>query len=143
MKTNIHHSKERKMKLQYVGAKPIVNHRGVAFDDTQPDRYTFLSPAIELLETLDFDTEQESQHLHEPRKRDYTGSELEEKVREYCGDAIEGMLHEAEAKTRELIAELEKKVEASHLSPDEKRAWLGNIAAMREYYRQYIANETV
>jgi hypothetical protein len=131
------------MKLQYVGAKPIVNHRGVSFDDTQPDRYSFLSPAIELLETLDFDTEQESQHLHEPRKRDYTGSELEEKVREYCGDAIDGMLQEAEAKTRELIAELEKKVEASHLSPDEKRAWLGNIAAMREYYLQYIANETV
>ncbi len=130
------------MKLHYVGAKPIVNHRGVSFDDTKPDRYTFLSPAIELLETLDFDTEQESQHLHEPRSKPYTGSELEAKVREYC-EEIDPLLEETEEKTRELIAELEKKVEASGLSPDEKRAWLGNIAAMRDYYLQYIANETV
>jgi len=131
------------MKLHYVGAKPVVNHRGVSFDDTKPDRYSFISPAIELLETLDFDTEQEEHHLHEPRKKPYHGEELETKVREYCDD-IEGMLAETEAKTRELIADLERKVsEASQLSPDEKRAWLGNIASMRDYYLQYIINETV
>ena len=131
------------MKLHYVGAKPIVNQRGVSFDDTKPDRYSFISPAIELLETLDFDPEQEEHHLHEPRKTPYHGAELEAKVREYCDD-IDGLLEETETKTRELIAELERKVsQTDRLSADEKRAWLGNIASMRDYYLQYITNETV
>jgi len=76
------------MRLYPVGPKPIVNQRGVNFDNTHPDRYPFLSPAIELLETLDFNAEQEEVHLHEPRKTPYTGHELEEKVREYCGGDV-------------------------------------------------------
>jgi len=131
------------MKLYEVGPKPVVNHRGVSFDTTHPDRYPFISPAIELLETLDFDSEKEDQHLHEPRTTPYRGRELEEKVKEYCGD-IDGLLKETEEKTRKLIAELEKKVEETpRLSGDEKRAWLGNIASMKAYYLQYITNQTV
>lgn len=131
------------MKLYEVGPKPIVNHRGVSFDTTQPDRYAFLSPALELLETLDFDTEREEQHIKRPRSLPYRGDELEQKVREYCDD-IDALLDERERKTRELIAELQRKVEETQrLSPDEKRAWLGNIDTMREYYLQYVTNQTV
>ncbi len=131
------------MKLYEVGPKPIVNQHGVSFDTTQPDRYGFISPTLELLETLDFDTEQEEQHFKEPRSLPYRGGELEEKVREQCGD-IDTLLEERERKTRELIEELRRKVEKTErLSPDEKRAWLGNIESMREYYLQYVTNETV
>ncbi len=131
------------MKLYEVGPKPVVNQHGVSFDTTHPDRYPYISPAIELLETLDFDTEKEEQHLHHPRANPYRGSELEDRVKEYCGD-IDGILQETEEKTRELIAELEKKVEeTTRLSGDEKRAWLGNIASMKAYYLQYITNQTV
>ncbi len=131
------------MKLYEVGPKPVVNQHGVSFDTTHPDRYPYLSPAIELLETLDFDTEKEEQHLKQPRTEPYRGSALEQKVREVCGD-IDGLLRETEERTRALIQELEEKVQRTErLSPDEKRAWLGNIASMREYYLQYIANQTV
>ncbi len=131
------------MKLHEVGPKPIVNQHGVSFDTTQPDRYAFLSPALELSEALDFDAEHEEQHIKEPRSVPYRGAELEEKVREQCGD-IDTLLEERERKTRELIEELQRKVEnAQRLSPDEKRAWLGNIESMREYYLQYVTNETV
>ncbi|WP_292662434.1 hypothetical protein [Nitratifractor sp.] len=131
------------MKLYEVGPKPVVNHHGVSFDTTHPDRYPFLSPTIELLETLDFDAQKEDQHLHRPRSTPYRGRELEEKVREYCGD-IDPLLEERERKTAELIEELKAKVEATdRLDPDEKRAWLGNINLMRDYYLQYVTNETV
>ncbi len=40
------------MELKYVGAKPAVSARGVSFDQTKPDRYTFLNAAVELLEVL-------------------------------------------------------------------------------------------
>ncbi|WP_292657172.1 hypothetical protein [Nitratifractor sp.] len=131
------------MKLYEVGPKPIVNQHGVSFDTTHPDRYPFISPAIELLETLDFDTESEEQHLHRPRSHPYRGEELEAKVLGYCDD-IEKLLETREAKTQELIEALEKKVaQTPRLSEDEKRAWLGNIASMRTYYLQYLTNETV
>jgi hypothetical protein len=132
------------MKLYEVGPKPVVSPRGVNFDTSHPDRYAFISPAIELLETLDFDSEtEEQQHIHEPRSNPYRGRELEEKVKEYCGD-IDGMLKSTEEETRRLIAELEEKVKATdRLSADERRAWLGNIASMKDYYLQYITNATV
>ena len=131
------------MKLYEVGPKPVVSPRGVSFDTSHPDRYAFISPAIELLETLDFDSETEEQHIHEPRSNPYRGRELEEKVKEYCGD-IDGMLKSTEEETRKLIAELEEKVNATdRLSADERRAWLGNIASMKDYYLQYITNATV
>jgi hypothetical protein len=131
------------MRLHYVGSKPIVNQRGVSFDDTRPDRYTFLSAALELLETLDFDEEQEERHIKKPLAVPYDGKELERKVEEICDD-IDALLAKTEEKTRELISELEEKVtQTSLLGAEEKRAWLGNIASMREYYLQYITNETV
>jgi hypothetical protein len=131
------------MKLYEVGPKPVVSPRGVSFDTSHPDRYAFISPAIELLETLDFDSETEEQHIHAPRSNPYRGRELEEKVKEYCGD-IDAILKTREEKTKELIEELEEKVQSNNtLSADERRAWLGNIASMKEYYLQYVTNETV
>ncbi len=41
------------MELKYVGAKPKVSGKGVSFDQTKPDKYTFLTAAVELLEAFD------------------------------------------------------------------------------------------
>jgi len=131
------------MKLYEVGPKPVVSPRGVSFDTTHPDRYAFISPALELLETLDFDTEKADQHIHQPRARAYSGNEMLEKVKEYCGD-IDGLVKQTEEETRNLIEEYESKIQSNaSLSADERRAWLGNVASMREYYLQYITNATV
>ncbi|MCF6207711.1 MAG: hypothetical protein L3J47_12620 [Sulfurovum sp.] len=40
--------------LEYVGVKPRVSQKGVSFDQSQSDRYTFLSVAVEILESVDF-----------------------------------------------------------------------------------------
>jgi uncharacterized protein YfbU (UPF0304 family) len=131
------------MRLYEVGPKPTVSPRGVNFDNTKPDRYIFLSPAIELMETLDFDNTEASQNIHEVVKGGYRGIELEDKIKEYCPD-IEVLIDDVEIKTQKLIDELKERVENnSNISYDEKRAWLGNIDTMRDYYLQYVANETV
>jgi hypothetical protein len=76
------------MELKYVGAKPKVSGKGVTFDQTKPDRYTFLTAAVELLEALSFEVTEDT------------------------------------------------------VGADERRAWLGNIEIMRDYYLQYITNES-
>lgn len=60
----------KKMKLKYVGAKPKVSGKGVTFDQTKPDRYTFLNAAVELLEALSFKvTEKKKVYLYDVKKK--------------------------------------------------------------------------
>ena len=131
------------MELKYVGAKPTVSQRGVNFDQTKPDKYTFLSAAVELLEALTFsDTEKENVHLYYPELKDYSSRELLELLKKHC-ENIEDIFATREEKTEKLIQkQIEKVKENSHLTYDERVAWLGNIDIMHDYFLQYITNES-
>jgi hypothetical protein len=130
------------MKLKYVGALPIVSSRGVSFDQTKPDRYTFLNAAVELLEALSSEsTEERKITLNTSKEKEYGGSELVELLKKHCKD-METVFASREEKTNELIEEYISKIKANdRISADERKAWLGNVAAMRDYYLQYITNE--
>ena len=128
--------------LKYVGAKPKVSQKGISFDVSKPDSYTFLSAAIELLETLDFTaTDGKKVNLHEVRSKEYNSQELVDLVGKYC-DNVNAIFDEGQAGTDTLISEYRKKVtENPNLTHDEKQAWLGNIDIMHDYYLQYMTNE--
>ncbi len=131
------------MQLKYVGAKPIVSKHGVGFDQSKPDAYTFISAAMMLLDALESISADEDGvvDMREWSGREYSDKELSEKVAKYCND-FEALSAEKESETEKLIDDLVKKVKANEtISADERRAWLGNIAMMRNYYMQYIANE--
>jgi len=133
------------MKLQYVGAMPVVSKKGVSFDQTKPDKFTFLSVAMELLVALDSMEIDESgtvdlKHLE---GKEYPLSELVELLKKYCGDLLP-LIEEGDRNTKEWIDEWKERIEKnSSLSPNERTAWLGNIKIMRGYYRQYMQNEAV
>jgi len=131
------------MQLKYVGAKPIVSKHGVGFDQSKPDAYTFISAAMMLLDAIESVKVDENGvvDMREWSGREYSDKELSEKVAKYCND-FEALSAEKESETEKLIDDLVKKVKANEtISADERRAWLGNIAMMRNYYMQYIANE--
>jgi hypothetical protein len=128
--------------LKYVGAKPRVSQHGVSFDQSKPDSYTFLSAAVELLETLDFNpSEGKKVNLHEIKEKEYSAASLITFVEKYCQD-VDRIFDEGQEQTDALIREYREKVASNpQLSADEKRAWLGNIDIMRDYYLQYTTNE--
>jgi hypothetical protein len=128
--------------LKYVGAKPRVSQHGVSFDQSKPDSYTFLSAAVELLETLDFNpSEGKKINLHEIKEKEYSAASLITFVEKYCQD-VDRIFDEGQEQTDALIREYREKVASNpQLSADEKRAWLGNIDIMRDYYLQYTTNE--
>ena len=130
------------MELKYVGAKPIVSQHGVTFDQNRPDKYTFINSAIELLEALNRDINDDE--VIEPKSFKYeelNGKQLLEKLELYCKD-IDEVFATREALTEELIDRYKSSVENnSNLTNDEKMAWLGNIRLMKDYYLQYITNE--
>ena len=130
------------MKLKYVGALPEVSGKGVSFDHSRPDKYTFLTAAVELLEALDYGQTEETQHVYNTSGREYTADELLEKLGKYCAN-LDGVFATREEKTNELIGELIGRVNAnSVISEDERAAWLKNIEMMRDYYLQYVTNES-
>ena len=131
------------MELKYVGAKPKVSGRGVTFDQTKPDRYTFLTAAVELLEALSFEvTEDKKIYLYNVSGKEYSGRELVELLKKHCANPEEAFANLQE-KTNALIEKYVSRVkENDTISADERRAWLGNIDIMRDYYLQYITNES-
>ena len=131
------------MKLKYVGAKPSVSAKGVTFDQTKPDRYTFLNAAVELLEALSFEpTENKKIYLYNTSGKEYSGSELLDLLKKHCANPQEAF-DSLQEKTNALIEKYTKQVEENErLSPDGRRAWLGNIEIMRDYYLQYVTNES-
>ena len=131
------------MKLKYVGAKPKVSGKGVTFDQTKPDRYTFLNAAVELLEALSFEAKKDTKiYLYDVKKKDYKSRKLTELLKKHCGD-LDAIFSDREEKTNALIKKYTKKVKENvRISKDERGAWLGNIAIMRDYYLQYVTNES-
>lgn len=130
------------MRLKYVGDLPSVSNKGVAFDKTQPDKYTFLQPAVELLEALSYGPTETTQHLHSLSGQSYSDEDLLEMLKKYCVD-LNKMLASCEDKTNALIERLITRVlENTVISEDGRRAWLNNIKLMRDYYLQYVINET-
>jgi hypothetical protein len=131
------------MQLKYVGAKAYVSGKGVSFDQTKPDRYTFLNAAVELLEALSFETSEDKKvYLYDVEDKERSGSELVEQLKKHCTDPEEAFANMQE-KTNTMIDTYTQKVkENDTLSADERRAWLGNIECMRDYYLQYVTNES-
>ena len=128
------------MKISYVGAKPMVSQHGVDFDQSKPDRYTFIEPALLILKQIEDKNESVitlNTDIH------FKNAQIEELVHKYCKD-IDKLAQERENHTKKLISDLEESVKNnSNLIEDEKRAWLGNIKIMTNYYLQYITNELV
>jgi len=133
----------KKIKLKYVGSRPKVSGKGVTFDQTKPDRYTFLNAAIELLEALSFEAKEGKKvYLYDVKKKEYSSRKLTELLTKYCGD-LDAIFNTREETTNALIKKYINRVKKNEkIGKDERKAWLGNIKIMRDYYLQYVTNES-
>lgn len=130
------------MILTYVGALPRISSKGVGFDYSQPDRYTFLNAAVELMDALDFGPTPTTQHLHNTAGKEYSGRELMELLTHYCRD-FKHILESREEKADGMLKELTQRVHDNKIIDEfERRAWLKNIELMHDYHLQYFTNES-
>ncbi len=131
------------MKLKYVGAKPKVSGKGVTFNQTKPDKYTFLNAAVELLEALSFEVLKDKKvYLYDVKKREYSSDKLTELLKKHCND-FDAIFDSREKKTEKMIKKYTDKVKTNNkISKDERKAWLGNIKIMHDYYLHYVTNES-
>jgi len=130
------------MKLKYVGDMPKVSSKGVGFDHTKPDKYMYLQAAVELLEALSYGATESTKHLYKTKDKTLTSDELLVLLKKYITN-IEDILKQRDANAKELVEKLQQRVQNNDsLSEDEKTAWLKNIEIMRDYYFQYVTNES-
>ncbi len=131
------------MHLQYVGSKPIVSAKGISFDKTKPDHYTFLTAAIEFLDALESQKDGEKDiDLRGLEIKEYNSSELFDMLEKYCTN-LEDIFDAREEKTDAFIEKYISDIkENERLTNIEKEAWIGNVQIMRNYYMQYITNES-
>jgi len=130
------------MKLKYVGAMPLISDKGVGFDHTQPDKYTFLNAVAELLEGFDFGAREKIQHLHNTSGKEYAEGELTTVLKKYCSD-IDEALTKRDEKFKVLKKDLIQRVhENLIISKEGKDAWLNNIELMNDYCHQFVTNDT-
>jgi len=127
------------MKLKYVGAYPVVTHKGIEFDQTKPDKYTFLNALVEILEVIDKNSQSDIK-IEAKDSQEYSADTLLNILKKYCKN-IENIFEEKEQKVEDVIANYINSAKNNpNRSEDEKRAILGNISIMRDYYKQYMIN---
>lgn len=130
------------MELKYVGDLPKVSSKGVSFDHTKPDKYTYLHAAVELLEALSYGATETTKHLYQTKSQELNEKEIMVLLQKYCKN-LDEVFASREDKSNELLETLLDRVrDNSEISDDEQRAWLNNIRLMKDYYFQYVTNES-
>ena len=130
------------MELKYVGDFPKVSSKGVGFDSTKADKYTYLHAAVELLEALSYGATETTKHLYQTKNQELNEKEILELLQKYCKN-LDEVFKSREEKSNELLDNLLDRVrDNSQISDDEQRAWLNNIRLMKDYYFQYVTNES-
>jgi len=128
------------MELKYVGDMPKVSKNGVSFDHTQVDKYTYLSPAVELLEALSYGATEVTQHLYMAKGKEFSSTNILNLLKKFCKD-INNVFNEREDKANKYVQDLIDRVEENKsLTNDEKTAWLNNIKMMTDYFLQHVTN---
>jgi hypothetical protein len=130
------------MKLNYVGDMPKVSKSGVSFDHSKPDKYTYLTAVVELLEALSYGETKTTNHLYRPKLEELNSSELLSMLKKFCPD-LDKVFDTRDEKAKILVQDLKDRVEENDsLESYEKIAWLNNIDMMTDYYLQYVTNKS-
>ena len=128
------------MELKYVGDMPKVSKNGVSFDHTKVDKYTYLSPAVELLEALSYGATEVTQHLYMAKGKEFSATDILNLLKKFCKN-INKVFSEREDKANVYVQDLRNRVEENEsLTNDERTAWLNNINMMKDYFVQHVTN---
>jgi len=130
------------MELKYVGDMPKVSKSGVSFDHSKPDKYTYLTSVVELLEALSYGETETTKHLYQSKHKELSASELMELLKKFVPNLKE-VFDTREDKAKVFIQDLKDRVnENSSLESFDKIAWINNIEMMTDYYLHYVTNKS-
>ena len=130
------------MELKYVGDLPQVSKTGVTFDHSRPDKYTYLTATVELLEALSYGETETTKHLYTSKHKELNASEILDLLKKFCPD-LNKVFETKDDKAKEFVDDLKQRVkENTTLTDAGRETWSRNIDLMTDYYLQYVTNKS-
>ena len=130
------------MELKYVGDMPKVSKSGVSFDHSKPDKYTYLTAVVELLEALSYGATKTTNHLYQSKHKELSAKELLELLKKFVPN-LQEVFDTREDKAKIFIQDLKDRVQENDtLENYDKLAWINNIEMMTDYYLHYVTNKS-
>ena len=134
---------DEKMKLKYVGPKPLISHKGIEFDNNKEDKFVYLNIVLQLLKALDHEYIENRTYTYETDTARLSEDELMESLKHYCPNLDTLMDKEQHDVEEEIQHNIERAHENEVLSEADKEVLEKNLEMMHEYMLQRAVNKSV
>lgn len=131
------------MTLKYAGPKPIISHKGIAFDNNKEDKYIYLNVAVQILKSLNHEYLKDKIYAYDIKTQRLSESDILHELGKYCTD-INSIIN---TQNHNIEDEVDHMVQRAHenmvLSEDDKIILENNINIMHNYLVQRSINKRV
>ncbi len=131
------------MKIEYVGPKPIISHRGIEFDTNKDDKYIYLNIVVQLIKALSHDYFEDKTYHYDADTQRMNDDEIIRELRKICPDLDSLMKHENHDIEEEIEHNIQRANESDTLTDEDKEVLKTNIDLMHDYIVQRSINKSV
>ena len=129
------------LKVRYVGPHVDISQHGVSYKKEKEDKYVYLMVALEILQDIDNDYEQQASYSHCFTIGKLNEDTLHAVLQSYEADVEKRVEQEYEKYQKKIAHEIDFVQGLPHLKEIEKEVWIKNIELMKAYRLQWIINE--
>ena len=131
------------MKLEYVGPKPIISHRGIDFDNNKEDKYAYLNIVVQLLKALNHDYFEDKIYKYSASTSRLSNDELLKELKKFCPKMNSLMEKENHNVEDEIKHNIQRAKDSDTLTKEDKETLQNNINIMHDYIVQRSINKSI
>jgi hypothetical protein len=128
------------MKIEYAGAKPVINEKGVFFKEGKQDKFTYLTFSIDILNAINHEYASNKEYSSQINHKDLSSNEILDILLKFHPNLEETMNKEISSYLIHLDKE-ESEVSQRSLCQIEKDTYISNLKIMRDYKIQRAKNK--
>lgn len=128
------------MKIEYAGAKPVINEKGVFFKEGKQDKFTYLTFSIDILNAINHEYASNKEYSSQINHKDLSSNEILDILLKFHPKLEETMNKEISSYLIHLDKE-ESEVSQCSLCQIEKDTYISNLKIMRDYKIQRAKNK--
>ena len=128
-------------RIEYVGPRVAISHRGIAYKKSKKDKYIYLMTALEILKDIDNDYDIKPFYSHDFKHKELEENNVYSILKHYENTLEASITEESEKYIQKIQHEIEYIEQLPHLTETDKEVWIKNIEIMKEYRVQRAINK--
>lgn len=129
------------MKVEYAGAKPIIDERGIFFKNGKEDKFVYLTFAIDILNSINHPYEDKKVYSNQINHKNLSSNEVLNILLKFHPNLEKTMNNEISSYLIHLDNEEKEVQDRTSLSEIEKYVYISNLKLMRNYKIQRAKNK--